>query len=161
MSQPIQLITEDLLDQTIERARISKRRRINHNFHASDATNPHRFLNAMLRGTYVTPHRHVTPPKPEAFLAIRGQIAFFLFDDAGAIAHCYRLGDRGLLGVDVEPGIWHSMAVLSESAVVYEVKPGPYAAMSDKDFAPFAPLEGDATAEAYLAHLVAFAEAMG
>jgi cupin fold WbuC family metalloprotein len=154
MHEPIQLITTALLDATVEHARQSTRLRMNHNFHASDQSNPHRFLNALVRGTYVTPHRHVTPPKPEVFLALAGRIAFFLFDDQGNITHCYRLGEGGMLGVDVEPGIWHSMAVLSESAVIYEVKPGPYDPISDKDFAPFAPREGARNTTSYLAKLL-------
>lgn len=159
MVTPIHLITSELLDATLDRARRSERKRANYNFHANDESNPHRFLNALVRGTYVPPHRHITPPKSESFLVVRGQIAFFIFDDAGTISHCHRLGEKcGALGVDVAPGLWHSMALLSDSAVVYEVKPGPYAPLSDKDFAPFAPREGDAEASAYLARLVSWAE---
>jgi cupin fold WbuC family metalloprotein len=158
MVAPPQLITQALLDQTLTRAKASARLRMNHNFHASDAANLHRFLNALVYGTYVTPHRHVTPPKPEAFLVLAGQVALFVFDDAGEILHCYRLGEEGLLGVDLEPGRWHSIAALSPSAVLYEVKPGPYVPLSDKDFAPFAPREGDAAAAPYLAALLEHAE---
>jgi hypothetical protein len=43
---------------------------------------------------------------------------------------------------------------LTEHVVCYEVKPGPYSAASDKDFAPWAPREGDPTAKAYLEMLV-------
>jgi cupin fold WbuC family metalloprotein len=158
MSEPIQLISTALLERTVARARQSSRLRINHNFHATDDANPHRFLNALVKGTYVAPHRHVTPPKSEAFLVLAGQIAFFIFDQQGEILQCLRLGERGLLGVDLEPGIWHSMAALSESAVIYEVKPGPYVATADKDFAAFAPREGETAAAAYLAELLERAE---
>jgi cupin fold WbuC family metalloprotein len=154
VTEPVQLVTAALLDAVIERATQSPRLRMNHNFHAGNDANLHRFLNAFVCGTYVTPHRHVTPPKPEVFLALAGRIAFFVFDDQGAITNCYRLGEGGLIGVDVQPGIWHGMAVLGESAVIYEVKPGPYAPNSDKDFAPFAPREGDSAAADYLARLV-------
>jgi cupin fold WbuC family metalloprotein len=154
MREPVQLVTRSLLDTTIARAKQSPRLRMNHNFHADDESNPHRFLNALLRGTYVAPHRHVTPPKPEVFLALTGKLAFFIFDDLGSITQCYHLGGDGILGVDVEPGVWHSMAVLSESCVIYEVKPGPYSPISDKDFAPFAPREGDTAVARYLDKLV-------
>lgn len=158
MPEPVQLITRELLDATVERAMQSPRLRTNHNFHANDEANPHRFLNALVRGTYVTPHRHVSPPKPEAFLVLTGTVAFFIFDDRGVVTHCYRLGDDGLFGIDVEPGIWHSMAALSDTAVIYEVKPGPYAPSSDKDFAPFAPREGDEAARDFLVGLLEHAE---
>ncbi len=158
MPEPIQLVTTALLNATIERAKQSPRLRMNHNFHASDDANIHRFLNAFVRGTYVAPHRHINPPKPEVFLALAGRIAFFVFDDQGAITCCFRLGEGGLIGVDVQAGVWHGMVVLGESAVIYEVKPGPFVPTSDKDFAPFAPREGDSAVADYLAMLVERAE---
>jgi cupin fold WbuC family metalloprotein len=158
MREPIQLITTALLESTLERARNTARLRTNHNFHAGDADNPHRFLNALIRGTYVTPHRHITPPKHESFLVLTGKVAFFVFDENGNVSNCYHLGEAGLLGVDLAPGIWHSMAALSDAAVIYEVKAGPYVPVSDKDFAPFAPREGDEQATSYLKGLMEFAE---
>lgn len=156
MTQPVQRITQSLLDETITLARKSPRLRMNHNFHDSPVANPHRFLNAICRGSYCPPHRHVTPPKPESFLLLSGRLAFLLFDDEGRITECHRLGENGLLGVDVAPGLWHSIVALSDAAVCYEVKPGPYEPIADKDFAPFAPREGDPTAPAYLAKLEAW-----
>jgi cupin fold WbuC family metalloprotein len=150
----IQTVDRNLFRKLIERARQSPRLRTNHNFHAAMEDNPHRFLNVMLRGTYVAPHRHLDPPKAESFLVLEGEIAFFTFDDAGAIATTHILGGD-TVGIDVAPGIWHTLAVLSGEAVCYEVKPGPYTAANDKDFAPWAPREGDPAALAYLERLVA------
>jgi cupin fold WbuC family metalloprotein len=158
MPEPVQLITTALLGQTIDRATRSPRLRMNHNFHAQADASLHRFLNAMLKGTYVTPHRHASPPRAEATLVLAGRVAFFIFDEQGRIADCHRLGENGLFGVDVEPGIWHSMAVLSESAVIYEAKPGPYAPTTNEDLAHFSPREQDAGAPAYLAMLLSRAE---
>ncbi len=58
------------------------------------------------------------------------------------------------LGIDVAPGVWHTLAVLSPHAVCYEVKPGPYSASNDKDFARWAPQEGEAGVEEYLEKLL-------
>jgi cupin fold WbuC family metalloprotein len=149
----IQTIDRALFRRLVERARETPRRRTNHNFHGAMEENPHRFLNVMLRGTYVAPHRHLDPPKAEAFLVLEGEIAFFTFDDAGEVASVHRLG-RDAVGIDIEPGVWHTLAVLSEEAVCYEVKPGPYSAANDKDFAPWAPREGDPEAPAYQARLL-------
>jgi cupin fold WbuC family metalloprotein len=150
---PIQILDRRLIRDLVGRARQSPRLRTNHNFHASMEENPHRFLNVMVRGTYVTPHRHIDPPKAESFLVLEGQIAFFVFDDAGAVASTYVLGGERL-GIDIAPGVWHSMAVLTPEAVCYEVKPGPYSASGDKEFAPWAPREGDPAAESYLEKLL-------
>jgi cupin fold WbuC family metalloprotein len=155
MTDPqIQLIDKELIASLIERARQSPRLRTNHNFHARMEDNPHRFLNVMLRGTYIAPHRHTTPPKPEAFLVLSGEIAFFTFDDTGEVTGTYVLGGQRT-GIDVAAGVWHTLAVLSPEAVCYEVKPGPYRPSSDKDFAPWAPREGEPGASRYLERLLA------
>jgi len=107
----------------------------------------------MLRGTYVAPHRHRDPPKSESFLALEGELAFFTFDDDGRVATTHLLG-RDAVGIDIQPGVWHTLAVLTPHAVCYEVKPGPYSMANDKDFAPWAPREGDAGAAAYLESLI-------
>jgi cupin fold WbuC family metalloprotein len=150
----LQLLDSDLFASLIECARRSPRRRTNHNFHTSMEDNPHRFLNVMVRGTYITPHRHRDPPKAESFIVLEGELAFFTFDDGGQITSTHILG-RDVRGVDIQPGVWHTIAVLSEHVVCFEVKPGPYSAANDKDFAPWAPREGDARAAEYLEALVA------
>jgi cupin fold WbuC family metalloprotein len=149
----IQLLDSALFQSLIERARQSPRLRTNHNFHASMEDNPHRFLNVMIRGTYIAPHRHLNPPKSESFLVLDGEIAFFTFDDSGCIASTHILG-RDVAGIDAAPGIWHTMAPLTAHAICYEVKPGPYQATNDKDFAPWAPREGDPAVPAYLDSLI-------
>jgi cupin fold WbuC family metalloprotein len=156
MASRVQILDEALFESLVERARQSPRLRTNYNFHASMEENPHRFLNVMIRGTYIAPHRHLDPPKTESFLVLRGEAAFFTFDDAGAITRCEVLGP-GRMGVDIGPGIWHTLAVLSEEVVCYEVKPGPYSAASDKDFATWAPREGQPGTSEYLERLVRFA----
>ena len=155
----VQILDSALLASVLERARQSPRLRTNHNFHRSLEDNPHRFLNVMLRGTYIAPHRHLDPPKSESFLVLEGEAAFFTFDDRGAVTATYLLG-RDARGIDVAPGVWHTLAVLSPHAVCYEVKPGPYSAANDKDFAPWAPREGDAGVPAYLESLVRRASAV-
>jgi cupin fold WbuC family metalloprotein len=148
-----QLIDSALFQTLIERARNSPRLRTNHNFHHSMEENPHRFLNVMVRGTYIAPHRHLDPPKAEGFLVLDGRMAFFTFDESGRIASKHVIGGDAV-GIDVQPGVWHTMTPLTEHAVCYEVKPGPYQASNDKDFAPWAPREGDPGVAAYLELLV-------
>ena len=155
MSARVQLLDQALIDRTLERAKSSARLRTNHNFHAGPEDNPHRFLNALTRGTYCAPHRHLNPPKSESFLALRGEVAFFLFDDGGNVREAHVLGRGDLLGIDVQAGEWHTVATLTDTAVCYEVKPGPWDPTTDKDFASWAPREGDPGAPAYLERLLA------
>ena len=158
MAGPVQLIDQALLDETLARAHSSPRGRMNHNFHPDMASNPHRFLNAWLRGSYGAPHRHLAVPKPESFVVLRGEMALFIFDDHGNVTGRHVLGRAGLLGIDVAPGIWHAVACVSPTAICFEVKAGPYDAATDKEFAPWAPREGDPAAAAYLAGLLALVD---
>lgn len=150
---------DDTFDALADVARSVPRLRTNHNFHLGPEDVSHRFLNVLARGTYVPPHRHVAPPKSESFVVLRGELAFFLFDDDGRVREVVRLADatqRGAAhGIDLLPGVWHALTALSETAVCFEVKPGPYAPSGDKELAPWAPPEGDPRAAAYLAELLA------
>lgn len=155
MPSAIQVIDDALMDTTLARAKASPRGRINHNFHADHSSNPHRFLNAWTRGSYAAPHRHLQVPKPESFVMLRGELALFVFDDAGQVTERLILGRGGVLGVDLAPGLWHTVAALTETAVCFEVKAGPYDPATDKEFAPWAPREGDPAAADHLARLLA------
>jgi cupin fold WbuC family metalloprotein len=148
----VQLITTALFHDIEQRAAASPRLRMNHNFHASPADNPHRMLNVLLRGTYVRPHRHVSPPQSEAFLPLTGRVGIVCFDDLGSVTGAYALDPAGeTRGIDIAPGVLHTVLSLSDVSVCYEVKPGPWEPGSDKDFAAWAPEEGDSRAPALLA----------
>ena len=152
----VQLLTGGLIRSVLDTAKASPRLRANHNFHASAEDNPHRFLNVLTYGTYIAPHRHKAPPKAESFIVLEGEVAFFIFDDEGNVEQAIRLGPaHDALGIDLAPGLWHTLTALSPHAVCYEVKPGPYDAATDKEFAPWAPQEGDPGAVSFLDQLVA------
>lgn len=141
---PVQLITTEIFNTLATAAAASPRRRMNHNFHTGPGDNPHRMLNVLLRGTYVRPHRHVTPPKSEAFLPLTGRVGIVCFEDDGAITAHYELDSAGAVrGIDLPPGVWHTVLALTDVSVCYEVKPGPWEPASDKDFAAWAPAEGE------------------
>jgi cupin fold WbuC family metalloprotein len=110
-------------------------------------------LNVLLKGTYIRPHRHLDPPKPEAFLVLEGAADVIIFDDEGHITDRYRLGSETpegrLWGVDIAPGVWHTILPRSERAVCFEVKPGPWQPATDKEFAAWAPPENEPGAAAY------------
>jgi cupin fold WbuC family metalloprotein len=149
------LIDERMLDELSAAAQHSPRLRLNRNLHADYGEPCQRLLNAVEPGTYIRPHRHLTPPKPECFVAVRGRMALVVFDDAGGIDRVVSLEPGGaVVGVDLPPGIWHAIVSLMPGSVFFETKPGPYVPLSDKDFAPWAPPEGSAGATAYLRELV-------
>ena len=156
MPTDVKLITTHLIGDLVSNAWESPRRRVNYNFHSSFEENPNRFLNVMVESTYVAPHRHLDPPKPESFIVLEGKVGFLVFDDSGKVTERYVVEPgTECLGIDMAPGIWHSVVVLSGYAVLYEVKPGPYSPANDKDFASWAPREGEPGWQEYLARLTA------
>ena len=151
----VTVLNEDLIARVTDAALQSPRGRMNFNFHSGPEDNPHRFLNVMLRGTYVQPHRHLNPPKAEAFLALRGSGCVVTFDDAGAVTERYFIGEgQPSLGVDIAAGVWHTVIPGSDVLVCYEVKPGPWDPSTDKEFAAWAPAEGSRDVERYVSGIL-------
>jgi len=142
------------LDQALEAARASARKRMILPFHKSHEDPLHRMLNAMQPGTYVQPHRHLSVPKAEVFLVLRGAIDFIVLNEAGNIEHALALrAGTPEFGVDLAPGLFHTFLVREPDTVLYEIKCGPYTGLNDKDFAPFAPPEGSPNVPVYVASL--------
>lgn len=157
-ADPVKFIDAALIDHLKKAAAASPRRRMNFNFHQSMDEGTHRFLNVMLHGSYLCPHRHFTPPKSETFLILEGRLALFLFDDSGNIRDCRLIGpETPVYGVDIGPQVWHSMVVLTEHIVCFETKPGPYDPAVPSEFAPWAPREGDPASSAYMQKLSDYA----
>ncbi len=148
------LLSRKLLDNVCEQSRQSPRRRIIQPFHKTEADLLHRMLNVAQPDSYVRPHRHLDPPKAEAWVVLAGALAFFTFEEDGRIARCVRAEAGGdVFGVDLVPGVYHSFVALRADTVVYEVKTGPYAPSNDKSFPDWAPAEGTDEAVQYLAAL--------
>ncbi len=151
----MKIIDNKNLDQlTIEASR-AERLRKNLNLHDDYADSCQRLFNAMEPGTYIRPHRHLDPPKPECFMAIRGRMALLVFSDDGQVEQIVRFGAGcDVAAIDLPPAVWHSLVSLQPGSIFFETKPGPYAPLSDKDFAPWAPAEGTPEAKTYLADLL-------
>ncbi|AOS43536.1 hypothetical protein Verru16b_00581 [Lacunisphaera limnophila] len=156
-STAVTVLSQDLLQAAITGSRQSPRRRIILPLHQAAGDSLHRMLNAIQPRSYIPPHRHLNPPKAESIVVLRGAILYLTFTAAGAVEQTHRLGaDLPTFGVDIQPGVYHTFLALAEDTVLFEVKPGPYEKASDKDFAPWAPAEASAEAEAYLDQLYRF-----
>ncbi len=150
----MKIISHKVLDQLSQEAFGSERLRKNLNLHDDYAEPCQRLFIAMEPGTYIRPHRHTDPPKPECFMAVRGRLALLVFEDDGEVRDVIPFGvGCETLAIDLPAGEWHSIIVLEPQSVFFETKPGPYVAISDKDFAPWAPEENSAEVKQYLATL--------
>lgn len=138
-----------LLDALAERSRSNARQREILTFHHHGAEPLHRMLNAMQPGTYVRAHRHLDPPKAESFMLLRGLAGFAIYEDDGGLPdeNLVLLDlDRQQYAIDIREGVWHAVVALAPDTLLFEVKPGPYAATTDKDFAPWSPAADDPAA---------------
>ena len=153
MKEKVQLISDELFFSVIEKAQASPRKRANYNFHELTEVYQ-RFLNVLTRGTYVQPHKHENPPKPETFIVLKGKLGFLIYDTNGNVTGKHVLSENGdIRGIDVQPGVWHSVVTLSDICVCFEGKSGPYNLEEDKYFATWAPSEADDARFGYLAQM--------
>jgi len=151
----MKLIDRNLLSGVSDKAKSSARRRMNYNFHETLDATLQRMLNALEPGTYIQPHKHENPDKVEAFIILTGKILVVEFDNAGNVTDNYILSpNEGCYGAEIPPRTWHCIVALEPESVVYEVKDGPYVPINDKNFAPWAPKEGDPGCQEYLQDLL-------
>ncbi len=150
-SESVVNIGSDLIGKAMEVSRISPRRRVILPFHKSPDDTLQRMLNALQPGSYVPPHRHKTPPKAESIIVLKGAICYITFKDNGDVDKKIILtANSDITGIDTEPGIYHTFFALEKDTVLFEVKPGPYSPVTDKDFATWAPSENADEAVEYL-----------
>lgn len=150
----LKIVSPKLLDELSQKAANSPRKRMNHNFHDDLADPINRMLNAMEPGTYLQPHKHENPDKREVFIVLRGSLVAVFFDDLGNPTEFVLLDpDKGNQAVEIPVGAWHTLIALESGSVVYEVKDGPYQPLSDKNFASWAPKEGESGCSEYLRNL--------
>jgi cupin fold WbuC family metalloprotein len=145
------LITATQLDDLSREAAESPRRRRNLNVHPQLDDPIQRLFNAIEPGTYVRPHRHARDSGWELMMAARGAFAVLTFGEDGRVAERIELdGAGGAAAVEIPSWTWHVVVVLEPGTIMFEVKPGPYSPMTDRDFAAWAPLEGDAAAVGFV-----------
>lgn len=142
-------VNPSLVQELLVKAREDERKRAFHVFHADDEPF-NRMLIAGVKGSYAAPHRHTT--KLEVFTYVSGDLVVLEFNDDGSIKNAYDL--RTCPYVEVAPMTWHAVIFLSDEWAFMEMAlwPEKYDP-SDKEFAPWAPKEFDASAEAYIANL--------
>ena len=151
----MRILNDSLLNDLSEQAKQNPRLRQNYNLHENLESACHRLLNAMEPGSYIRPHRHSHPQKQEGFVALRGLLAAFTFDEHGEVEEIVQFGPReSVVGVDIPTGVWHTVVGLASGSVFYEVKAGPYLPVPPEDLAPWAPEAGSGEAARYLERLV-------
>jgi cupin fold WbuC family metalloprotein len=143
-----------------DQAMASPRARQHLNLHVSFEDPCQRVLNAIGVESYIRPHRHLLDRKVECLIAVRGLFGLVTFDDFGEITCVSRFGTEkhwGVrlidVGVELPPGVWHTVLALVPDSVLLEVKSGPFDPGVAKELAPWAPAEGTLEANIYVSKL--------
>jgi cupin fold WbuC family metalloprotein len=138
----------ELLEKMRFNASKTARQRTHFNLHPALEDPVQRLVVAIDPGSYIRPHRHNDPAKWELFILLKGAAVILIFDEDGCVITRVDLSENGPVhAVEIPEKTWHTMAAEEKGSVLIEIKPGPYAPLSDKDFAGWAPEEGaeDAT----------------
>ena len=150
----IQIIDGGLLEHVSSQAKAASRRRKNYNFHISESDSCHRLLNAIEPDSYIQPHCHHETAKDETLIVVHGRLGVILFDEHGTVTATAVLVPAGeSVGANIPHGMYHTLVALEPGSVFFEAKAGPYAPLTSREKASWAPVEGDPKAASYLADL--------
>jgi cupin fold WbuC family metalloprotein len=148
----MKIVTPDTLSDLLARAAASPHKRTNLNLHPKLEDPINRFLNAGLPGTYVCPHRHRIH-RWELVNVLQGKLDLITFDSEGKVKLRCAFDPQRTSLIEIPGGDWHTFIFHPPGAVVLEIKPGPYEPQLDKEFAAWAPAEGDPAAPSFMTWL--------
>lgn len=119
------IITEDLLNNLTDEAKINPRLRQNCDLRNSEEDQSQRMLNALEPGTEIPIHRHMD--SSEIVTIVRGSICEKFYDKKGELieAITLRFGE-GIPMLIVPKGMWHNLECLESGTIIYESKDGAY-----------------------------------
>lgn len=118
------------------------RLRKNLNVHPEMNDPVQRLFNAMEPGTYVRAHRHARENGWELMICLHGSFSVLTFDDHGQVLERTDLDSAShIRAVEIPAHTWHTVVVHDAGTVMFEVKPGPYSPIEDKDFPVWSPRE--------------------
>ena len=128
----MKLITTELLDDLSLQATESERLRMNYNLHESLNDNVQKLLNAMEPGTHLPIHRHRNTA--ETYIVMRGSVNLHIFDNNAKLDKTIEINPaKGVYGVDIPAGQWHTVEVLKHGTLIFEIKEGPYSPLNAED----------------------------
>ncbi|WP_395947647.1 WbuC family cupin fold metalloprotein [Caedibacter taeniospiralis] len=147
----IKKIDATLVTEMGQSAQDSSRLRSHHNFHPTLTDSVNRLCIFLKHGTYIRPHRHSEAHKWELIIALKGQTGIVIYDARGQITDKFVMAPNStMIGFEIEPNTWHSLYAITDEAMFFEVKPGPFSPTPQCDFAYWAPKEGECAVEQFL-----------
>lgn len=140
----MKLIDQDRIDRLCDEARRAERKRAHDCLHPVPEDAVQRMMMALQPGTYVRPHRHLGDDKWESLMILQGRLGVLAFNHDGQVSSRVELHTgQGPRLIEYEAGTWHTLVALAPDTVVFEFKRGPFIPLDDKNFARWAPAEGE------------------
>lgn len=126
-------ITQQMLDNLTEQAKVSPRLRMNMDLRNSEEDKSQRMLNAIEPGSIVPIHRH--RKSSETVVCIRGRIVEEFYDELERICtERIELSPLGhIVAVNIPIGQWHTIRSLESGSVILECKDGGYEILGSED----------------------------
>lgn len=150
----MKVIDQTLLSELCAKAAASPRGRAHHNLHPSLEADIHRLVMGAQLNSYARPHVHNQTDKWELFTILQGNISILLFSPEGVVTARRELSPAGdVVAVEIPENTFHTFVVNTPDSAILEVKRGPYTPATEKDFAPWAPVEGAPETAKFLAWL--------
>jgi cupin fold WbuC family metalloprotein len=132
----MRLIDNKTINTLLKEAEQSPRKRAHFLLHSHHQEPVQRILIALIKGSFVEPHYHKLPTKWEMFSVIHGELAIKIYDQLGNIKDSLVISD-----IDSQPKLIefqhdeiHSVECLSETALILEIKEGPFIVKNAKHF---------------------------
>ena len=156
----MKIFSSQYFEDLVNEASQSQRLRAHANIHRAYTDQCQKLFNAIKIDSYIRPHRHSLDPKDECLVAIKGLFGFIMFTEKGLIESIILFGSEKYSeelsiasGLELTSGVWHTVVSLADNSILFEVKKGPFEPTLAKEFAPWAPKEGDKNANSYLMQL--------
>ena len=126
-------ITQAILDNLTEQAKVSPRLRMNLDLRNSAEDQSQRMLNAIEPGSPLPIHRH--QKSSETVVCLRGRLVEEYYDELERICtERIELSPNGpVVALNIPAGQWHTVQALESGTVILEMKNGKYEPLSDVD----------------------------
>lgn len=123
----MKIYSSEDLSFLIEKAKNSQIKRSHLNLHSHYDEKVQRLFIALIKGSYVSPHYHALPHQWEMFIIISGTVKVLHYSNEGIISSEILVGDgQPIKVIEFSPGNIHSVECISETALMLEIKEGPY-----------------------------------
>lgn len=128
-------ITQAVLDQLTEKAKMSSRLRMNLDLRNSEEDTSQRMLNAIEPGSSVPIHRHQN--SSETVVCLRGRLQEIFYNENGEVTEIIDLAPNSdCMALNIPIGQWHTVEAMESGTVIMEIKNGQYLPISPKDIFP-------------------------